>query len=190
MALADIMGISAYESKDPTYWLEKALSKTEEVTLSSIKENETLKNPYWQEIPWKDGEFVTGSGKFEFLTEFIKPIISGGYRLLTPHPTKGMHSQFYNLNDTLSYPVAFIPMELAEKLYVKEMDKINIETQFGSLIAFAKPSQTIHPETIAITEGSWISENGGVNLLTGDYLSDIGDGTSYNEVFCKVRKIF
>lgn len=190
-ALAKNMNIPAYESYEAKYWLNKALAASNQygINLDNIK-NEIVKNPLWDKPAWHDYVFLTSSGKFTFLDNFVAPTVKEDLRLLSSHQSGTMHSQFYNLlDDVLNIPQVYISPYLAEKLYLCDMEKVNIETKFGNLTALVKVTEDIHLECVVLSEGSWLSDGGGVNVLTGDYLSDIGDGTSYNEVFCKIRKV-
>ena len=190
-ALAKQMNMTAYESYQTEFWLNKALEAGEEygITLETLQK-EIVQNPLWEKTAWQDHVFSTSSGKFNFLNNFVMPRVTKGLRLLTSHQSGTMHSQFYNLLDNeLNHPQVFISPDLAEKLYLCDMEKAIIETEFGNLTAIVMVSEDIHPECIVLHEGSCIHDGGGVNLLTGDSLSDIGNGTSYNEVMCKMRKV-
>lgn len=183
-------------------WLEYILAPLEEtdgITLEKLSQG-ALHAPYIPTVAWAEKKFSTPSGKIELASEqalaeagdAVAAFVPAGRRqdarefpwyLVTPHPAKGLHSQFQDENGFTLY----IHPELAEKRGLRSGDWAVVETKAGQLKALVTVSEAIHPETVVVPEGA-TAEGFGVNQLIESELSDLGKSTSYYDIRCEIRK--
>lgn len=200
--LAKCLGLERYFPYAARKWLAYALEpfRGEGVTLERLEEG-PLWAPYIPEVAWRDGLFLTPSGRIELSSETAAresgfgvadyvPLQSDAerrefpYLLLTPHSGKALHSQFQGEEGFKAY----LHPETAAKHYLLPGEKVQVETSWGELVAVVQVSEGIHPETVVIPEGS--SERGkGVNALIPGRLSDLGETTAYYDVRCTLRSL-
>ncbi|ADY57585.1 Trimethylamine-N-oxide reductase (cytochrome c) [Syntrophobotulus glycolicus DSM 8271] len=213
--LAQQLGIGSYFEKSPREWLEYILEPLKEqgITLEKLKDG-AIKPSYIPNVAWEDKDFLTPSGKIELISfrEFIENIEhckieqyfslrnSGmildqeaglevreqeyPYILMTSHPETALHTQF----QTEEGFKAFIHPELAAGQNLSSGEKGIVRTDKGQLTAEVLVTDDIHPRVVLIPEGSTGEDGLGVNSLISGKLSQ-GDNTSYDEVFCQIRKL-
>ncbi|MHB1653222.1 MAG: molybdopterin-containing oxidoreductase family protein [Desulfitobacteriaceae bacterium] len=199
--LAQRLGLENSFSFTVREWLEYVLEplRDEGITLARLKQGPVWA-PYIPEVAWENREFLTPSGKIELssgaaqeeLGDAIANYIPSQntldareypFYLLTPHPLKGLHSQFQEEEGFRAY----IHPSLAEKHYLLPGNRVVVETTRGQLIATVLLSEDIHPAAVVIPEGT--TEDGlGVNQLIPGLISDCGENTAYYDVRCALRK--
>ena len=182
-------------------WLEYIIEplKPFGITLAELSQG-AVRAPYIPQVAWTERKFLTPSGKIELASakaraeagDAVAAFVPAGrsqnarefpWYLVTPHPAKGLHSQFQDSDGfTLS-----IHHELAGKRGLRPGDWALVETKAGQLKARVSVSETIQPETVVIPEGSTYG-GFGVNQLIMSELSDLGQNTSYYDVRCEIRK--
>lgn len=211
-ALARRMGLHEFGFLTAEQWLEKALEPASRlgVTLDRLKKG-PARNPAAPPVAWADRKFPTPSGKYELYSHRAEvmgleplPVYhppdyldeeGGGssypLHLLTPHHRDYTHSQFWNL----------VPEEELERLPGVEMhprtafaaglaegDVVYVETVRGRLRGILKTAGDIRPGVVRLYQGRWCSLQGGVNLLTPDTVSDLGEGSCYYDCRCRVYR--
>jgi len=207
-ALARRMDLTAFGFRTSREWLELALSRAAEagIDLDRLKEG-PVRNPAAPRVAWADRKFDTPSGKYELYSEravemgleplptYIPPVAgeSKDYplHLLTPHSGRSIHSQFWNLlspENLGSLPAVEMHLETASSQGINAGDEVWVESPRGRIRCLVKPAGDIRPGVVRIYQGRWISQNGGVNLLTPDYVSDSGSGSCYYDCRCRVYR--
>ena len=184
--------------------IEKANFKT---SVNELKEKPYLHSSY-QEIVFNDMKFNTPSGKIEFFSKKAKdslpvycepcenkystPDLYQKYplTLISIHARNKMNSQFSDMAIYREEPFIQINSEDAKKRRIAEEDKVKVFNNRGNIILKAKISSKI-PEGIVLLNFGWwnIVHNVNVNMLTGEYESDIGNGTAFHNCLVEVKKI-
>lgn len=151
------------------------------------------------QIAWRNKKFLTPSGKFEFyslgalnetgyaLATYIEPYtVEYSYRLLTPHYVKSLHSQgFKNNRET---PIIYISKKDFEKLKLNDGDIVRVYNKNGEVKYIAKESDNIIEGSVFTYEGRHLKD-GCANVLTEDFISDMGEQAAYYDTFCKIDKL-
>ena len=101
-----------------------------------------------------------------------------------------MNSQFSDMAIYREEPFIQINSEDAKKRRIAEEDKVKVFNNRGNIILKAKISSKI-PEGIVLLNFGWwnIVHHVNVNMLTGEYESDIGNGTAFHNCLVEVKKI-
>ena len=209
--LAGKMGLTKFGFRTSQEWLETALSRaaSEGIDLNRLKEG-PARNPAAPAIAWPDRKFATPSGKYELYSEqaaekgldplpvYVPPRSldrrdESEYplQLLTPHTGRTIHSQFWNLIPPESLgtlPEVEMHPESAAEAGVMEGNEVWVESPRGRIRGVIKFAEDIRAGVVRIYQGRWISQNGGVNFLTPDYVSDLGNGTCYYDCRCRVYR--
>lgn len=150
--------------------------------------------------PFKDGEFKTESGKYEFPR---KPDIKNekitlnrnfgqndgfNLRLLSVSPREWIGSEIpENEHESGVLSVQVHPKVLKEK-NIEEDEEIWLKSQQGKLLVKAKKNATLRTDYVLTNRGGWNKYNKCVNILTLDLISDYGNGAPYYETFVKLEK--
>lgn len=182
-------------------WLEYIIEplKPFGITLAELSQG-AVRAPYIPQVAWAERKFLTPSGKIELASakaraeagDAVAAFVPAGrsqdarefpWYLVTPHPAKGLHSQF---QDSDGFTLSIHP-ELAAKRGLRPGDWTLVETKVGQLKARVAVSEDIHPEAVVVPEGTTV-EGFGVNQLIASELSDLGQGTPYYDVRCEIRK--
>jgi len=141
-------------------------------------------------VPYEDKTFPTPSGKFEFMTEFDQKRIGNRtpgypYKLLTVAPHGYICSE-RTLAEHSPLPVVQInPVEAAKNGLSDDMT-VCVESTRGKIRATLRTSETIRKDCLVTERGGWIKANHGVNRLTVDRASTVGQGTPYYETSVRV----
>lgn len=205
--LAAVMGLGHFFDKSPRQWLEEALSPASEkygLCLDKLSQG-MVKTPLAQDVAWAERKFLTPSGKIELYSKqseeetgcgtacYFDPRESGPVQLtdyplnlLTPHPSRAMHSQFQPEEDNYSH--LEIHGDTALSYNLKNGDLVIVESLRGQLLCRVKINERVRHDTVLINEGKWIKAGGGVNFLTPAFLPDMGAGVPYYDCRCQLRK--
>ncbi|MCK5056921.1 MAG: molybdopterin-dependent oxidoreductase [Candidatus Aminicenantes bacterium] len=193
-------------------YLETKLKPFPELTLERLREG-PIPAPGTKEIAFADFKFPTPSGKIEIfskeaeerwgvdpLPDFSEPLESTGRKskeaakyplyFMTPNTKNRIHSQFNNLELIRQFspvPFVFITPEDAEKRGIKNHDEVRIFNDRGELILPAKIDFSMKSRCIAVTNGWWISEGGGVNFLSFGRETDMGHGSAFHDTLVEVE---
>ncbi|MTI83006.1 MAG: molybdopterin oxidoreductase [Firmicutes bacterium] len=209
-ALARRMGFLDFGFHSSQEWLERALSRAASngIDLERLKEG-PARNPAAPRIAWGDRKFPTPSGKYELYSEkavekgleplptYVPPQMLSRETenfplyLLTPHSGRTIHSQFWNLipDETLgSLPAVEMHPQTAAGTGVNAGDRVWVESSQGRLQGILYTVDDIRPGVVRIYQGRWASQNGGVNFLTPDAVSDLGSGSCYYDCRCRVYR--
>ncbi len=135
--------------------------------------------------PYLDKTFPTPSGKFEFMTDFddtgLKPrdpdypytlLTVAGHHHLCSELTMAEHSP---LPEVILHPAE------AEKSGFRDGDAVMVESPVGKIKALIRTDTSVRKDCLVTVRGGWIKAGHGINRLTTDMASTIGEGTPYYE---------
>lgn len=145
-------------------------------------------------VPWKNRIFATPSKKFQFINpaedglEFIS-FKDKNYplHLLTLHPKHSLHSQHFIDEDPSTLPKVYGNSKTFKEHKVSDGEEIRLLSKDGSIRVVASIDEGVRDDVLMVYEGWWL-KNQGVNHLTPDGVSDIGDQGIMNNCICKIRK--
>ncbi|AOY75219.1 molybdopterin-dependent oxidoreductase [Clostridium formicaceticum] len=148
-----------------------------------------------QDIPWQDKQFATTSGKFEFIStqeDLLQEnnIEDPRYPLqfLTLHPKASLHSQHFIDVERNRLPEAFVNENTLRKWNLEEGQEAMLVSPNGKLKIRLLLDEGIGENIVVSYEGWWL-KNQGVNHLTPEGISDIGNQAIYNNCRCKIIPI-
>lgn len=196
----------ARESLDTPFW------KEQEITLERLKNERyiSLKIP---ELPYAQGKRVTPSGKIELASESALklglspvpvhiPCVEGpesGNReypltLISPPHHGILNSTFGNLPSILEHsgkPYLEIHPEDAKTRFIEDGDLVVVYNSRGTCVMKANVVESVLAGVV-IAPGVWWLESYqkgyGINALTSDRLSDMGNGATFFSNLVEVRK--
>ncbi|MGX4200400.1 molybdopterin-dependent oxidoreductase [Bacillus sp. JK74] len=197
-----------YSTED---FLKMGLSSLEKegITLEQLKEKGHMPLPVKQ-VPWSDFQFLTPSGKFEFVSSLAEEKGYSGhpqlevpeesvyqdaglagkypYTLLSIHPQRSNHSQHVPFIEKLQQIQVDLSPDIAEELSLQDGDTAEVYNDRGRLRGRVKIMKQAHPKTVNIDEGIWAAFGGSVNMLTKDSNSDNGMGSTLFDCLVAVKK--
>lgn len=208
--LAQYMGLADFPDLSADHWLEKALAPLSPygIDLAGLKQG-PIRNPLAPEVPWQDGCFETPSGKFELysqlaladgvnpLPDFKEPMesplsdssLARDYplHLITAHHPEYLHSQFWNLSAKgMARQAVYLHPETGAAVGIIENQLVLVATKRGQITCTAIFTDKLRKDTVLMYQGSWATHGNGVNVLTPQYLPDMGLGTPYYDCMCSV----
>ncbi len=196
--LAERLGCEEFPRLTGGQWLELMLKPMLDrgLKLEELKEKGYTHNPISLDIPWQDRQFATGSGRFELvsagvLEKYLRHVRSGDrekYRLIFVHSRKSLHSQ-HMMDEAGKLPTVYFHQEDAELEGIKPGDTIRLFNAKGSIEAVSGISASGTRRVLYMEQGWWLKSGGGVNRLTSDGISDIGNQGIMNHCFCDIKKV-
>ncbi len=133
--------------------------------------------------PYLDKKFPTKSGGFEFMTEFNPAGLNPDdpaypYNLLTVAAHGHICSEL-TLAEHAPLPEATVHPSEAEKLGGADGDPVMMESRTGAVKCLLRTDIHMRKDCIVVERGGWIKAGHGLNRLTPDMVSTVGDGTPY-----------
>jgi anaerobic selenocysteine-containing dehydrogenase len=193
-------------------WLAHRLAAFPEISIERLREGPVIA-PGCQEVAWADQVFPTPSGRVELLSEEaerrwgVDPLpeyrapdeipgvgdkSSYPLAILTPNTKNRIHSQFGNL-PTIRELDPMIQVEMspvdAEVRGISDGDRVRVFNDRGSIELDARLDYSIRPGCVSIPNGWWISEGGGVNLLSAARETDMGHGAAFHDNAVEVEAV-
>jgi anaerobic selenocysteine-containing dehydrogenase len=186
-------------------WINLGIQSLKEYgfTLGELKKEGFLELPV-EKIPWKNRQFKTTSGKYEFTspkgkirltlpneTKWNNRELAEKYpfSLLTIHPLRSNHSQHYQLFDPIPKVKVEVSRDVAELRGLKDGDEVKVWNDRGQVTGSLQIMKLAHPLTINIDEGIWNQFGGSVNQLTSNRVSDNGLGSTLYDCLVNIEKI-
>ena len=187
----------------------KPLMEAFNLDLEMIRKQSPFMLPEFNGIPWSDGEFQTGNGKYNFysaaaeeetgngLPEYRPPVELSdnllkqkGYKywFATPHPRSSIHS-IHRLPEAGKKPVIYMHPKTAWQEKLSEKGQVKVITERGYIIGGLVFSERVSRDTVMLFEGWWHASGAAVNNLTPDRLTDFGDQAAYYDCLCRLEKI-
>ena len=141
--------------------------------------------------PWDEGRFATPSGRYEILSPraaaaglpalpVYQPAAAGSlaypYRLLTPHTSAGLNSQFYNLED-VPEALALVNPRLASEKGLDNGSQVRLYNEWGKIVIPVAINELVPPQTILCHQRP-LPGGQVLNSLTPPLATDMGSMTS------------
>ncbi len=141
---------------------------------NSTKEGEYLTSKSYEDRIYEE-EFLTDSGAFCLIDEFEEKDLEGGeFHLVTCKYKHSLNSQFKR------YDKAHLPPGIG----FSDGDRVKISSEYGSYEFEVKIDDRLRNDCVLIYSGVE-----GVNYLTPNKLSRVGDSAIYQEVMVNLEKI-
>ncbi|MBZ4687043.1 MAG: Trimethylamine-N-oxide reductase (cytochrome c) [Clostridiales bacterium] len=164
-------------------------------------------------VAWKDGKFLTPSGKYEFWSEEafkfghhplpvyveeMKATDNYPLRCISPHWKLNIHSQFQNLdwmeaiNDA---PSIEIHPRTAARYGIKNNDNVKMYNDLGYIILPAKITETVSEDIVVVYEAWYKNRNYNVNYTVKAIPADMGEkatgmpGISFHDNFVNITRV-
>lgn len=162
-------------------------------------------------VPWSNGSFKTPSGRFEIFSHRAEkmgapplPVYShpsestpekhdrcGEYpfSLLSPAHSDSIHSQFYSHVEPGDLPFVHLGAGKAKELGILDGSLVEVVSPRGKLAGRAQLHQDFRDDVVLIYCGGSPRDKRGVNVLTSDRISDLGNGATFYDCRCAVRAV-
>jgi GMP synthase-like glutamine amidotransferase len=136
-------------------------------------------------VPYVDGVFPTESGRFRFMTEFDPAVLQDEdpeypYKLLTIAPHGYICSE-RTLAEHDALPEVVLNTAEARKRGVADGGHVVVRSPHGRLMALLKVDEGVRSDVLITERGGWNKAGHGVNFLTKDIPSVVGQGTPFYE---------
>lgn len=133
--------------------------------------------------PYLDKVFPTPSGKFEFMTQFDWDLLKNDdenypYTLLTVAPFDYICSERTLADHPPLATVLLHPAE-AEKLGLADGKPVMVKSHVGTIKALLCTDASTRRDCLISERGGWIKADHGLNRLTAEMVSTVGNGTPY-----------
>ncbi|MHC1711320.1 MAG: molybdopterin-dependent oxidoreductase [Solidesulfovibrio sp.] len=141
-------------------------------------------------VPYAERTFSTPSGKFQFLTEFTPKGVAASdpafpYRLLTIAPHGYICSE-RTMAEHEPLPVVSLSAGEAAGLGLCDGMTVLVESPVGRTTATLRTDPGLRADVLVAERGGWSKAEHGLNLLTKDLASEVGQGTPYYETAVRV----
>ncbi len=174
-------------------WLERILRPLLDkgVSLADIEAG-PVRIPDAPYVPYEDKVFPTPSGRFRFMTEFVEEhpketedypyrlLSVGGPQFLCSERTLASHGEF---------PEIMLSLDEGKRRGITDGTIVEVVSPYGRLQAQCMLIQGQRPDVALMHRGGWIKAGHGVNLLTRDGASDVGEGTPYYDCTVVVKPV-
>ncbi len=136
-------------------------------------------------VPYADGRFSTPSGKFRFMTKFdanalLREDPEHPYRLLTIAPHKYICSE-RTMAEHEPLPTVFIHPDEAAACGLENGVPALLKNAEGVLKVLLRTDKRVRRDCVVAERGGWNKAGHGLNALTTDMASVVGNGTPYYE---------
>lgn len=151
-----------------------------------------IRVPSAPKTPYGDRKFKTPSGKFEFLNKFlIDDGVTGDYplRLLSIMPKNWIGSEIPENKYGSGILEVQVHPDILKTENINDGDEALLESPVGSLVVKIKEDSHVRKDCVVTYRGGWLKYNKCVNVLTVDMISELGNGTPYNETLVKIKKL-
>jgi anaerobic selenocysteine-containing dehydrogenase len=143
--------------------------------------------------PYLDKVFPTPSGKFEFMTKFDGDLLKKDdetypYTLLSVAPFDYLCSE-RTLADHAPLPEVRLHPAEAEKLGLADGRPVIVKSPIGRVKALLRTDASTRRDCLVTERGGWIKAGHGLNRLTAEMVSTVGNGTPYYDTrvtLCRV----
>lgn len=143
-------------------------------------------------VPYSDMKFETSSGKYHFMTEFEPQTIERGhpdypYTLLTVAARDFICSERTLKSHKPLPEVKLNPGEAAKK-GLEDGTTVYVKSPVARIKALLKIDAAVRKDCVVAERGGWLKGGHGLNRLTSDMSSTVGNGTPYYETLVNISK--
>ncbi|QGY40559.1 molybdopterin-dependent oxidoreductase [Pseudodesulfovibrio cashew] len=135
-------------------------------------------------VPYEDKTFPTESGRFRFMTEFDPEHTAGDnaypYKLLTIAPHGTICSE-RTVAEHEPLPVVTLNAQEAERGGMRDGMIVLVKSPVGEVRARLRADADMRRDVLVAERGGWTKAGHGLNLLTLDMASKVGNGTPFYE---------
>ena len=143
--------------------------------------------------PYLDKVFPTPSGKFEFMTQFDGDALNNAdedypYTLLSVASFDFICSE-RTLADHPPLPTVRLHPAEAGKLGLADGQPVMVKSRIGRLKALLCTDASTRRDCLITERGGWIKAGHGLNRLTAEMVSTVGNGTPYYDTRVTLSKV-
>lgn len=191
--LAQRLGFEDKMEGTPKEWLSKLAKPLidQGISLEELQKS-PIRVPSAQKTPYKNKKFKTPSGKFEFIKKFgYKDNFNKEFplRLLSIMPKRWILSGIPETEHKTGILEVQVHPDVLKEMNINDGDKALLESSVGNLIAKVIENEEVRKDYVLTQNGGWLKYNKCVNVLTKDMISELGNGTPYNETFVRLKKL-
>ncbi len=140
-------------------------------------------------VPYADRVFPTSSGKFRLLPDLDPSLLESDdsdypYTLLTAAPHDYLCSE-RTLSDHPDLPLVRLHPGEAARCGVKDGETVTVRSRVGEITARLRTDASLRRDVLQAERGGWLQAGHGLNRLTRDIASHVGEGTPYYETRVK-----
>ncbi len=182
--LAARLGFGAEMAGSPRQWLERIFAPLERagVTVGQVLER-PVRCPVAPMVPFADGRFPTGSGRFEFITrlDHERRTVEGfPLTLVTNYSKKWLLSQLLEVDHPKTAWVR-VGTDTARASGLQNGQHAIIKSPVGQLEVEVIVDPRVGADMVVMPVGTWMKRGGGANVLTEDIMSNFGEMAAYGE---------
>lgn len=191
--LARRLGFEDKMAGTPKEWLSKLAEPliNQGFSLEELQKA-PIRAPSAPKTPYEDKKFKTPSCKFEFIKEFGHednfnrefPL-----RLISVMPKRWILSGIPEDEHKKGILELQVHPDILKEIKINDGDEALLESSAGSLIVKVIGNEEVRKDYVLTQNGGWLKYNKCVNVLTKDMISELGNGTPYNETFVRLKKI-
>lgn len=179
--------------RDPRSYLERALRPLLEKIQCNLEDIKGKRMKLeGNDVPWQDKKFATASGKFEIVNPSMEVIQldekkeAYPLQLLTLHPKSSLHSQHFVAIEEGELPEIFCNGKTMGDWNLREDQKVSLVSPSGKIDVKVKLDEGVGEGLLVAYEGWWL-KNQGLNNLTPQGISDLGNQAIYNNCYCRIE---
>lgn len=191
--LAIRLGFEEEMAGTPKEWLLKLALPLIKQGISLEKlQNMPVRVPSAPKTPYMDRKFKTPSGKFEFIQEFEYNECNNDkfpLRLLSIMPKRWILSDIPRNEQKHGVLEVQVHPDILKEKKIDDGEEALLESSVGSLIVKLIENKELRKDYVLTKTGGWLKYNKCVNVLTEDMISELGNGTPYNETFVRLEKL-
>lgn len=199
------LGFGEEMAGTPSKWLQRMASPILDkgVTFEELQSGPVEMVPVGR-IPYADKRFETGSGLFEFITDFkddnlVGEGINNGefgieneeftLYLLSTSPDKWVGSVLPESEIKNGYLEVQVHPSTLKRYDIVDDEVALLESLFGKLEVHVHESEDVRSDFILAYKGGLMRYNKNINVLTEDIISEEGKGTPYYETRVRLRNL-
>jgi len=142
-------------------------------------------------VPYSERTFATPSGKFRLLTSMDPASLADDdpmypYNLLTVAPHGAICSE-RTMAEHASLPEVILNAGEARARGLTPGEPVLVKSPVGKAMAVLRVEEELRPDVVVAERGGWIKAGHGLNQLTRDLASKVGQGTPYYETRVSVE---
>ncbi len=190
--LADRLGIGAEMAGTPREWLVRLMAPMERAGISVERLMQgPVRCPVAPRMPYADGVFKTGSGRFEFITEIdleLRTVPGFPLTFVTNFSKRWLLSQMTESEHPKVASIRIGPQG-ADDAGIRNGEIARLSSPVGALEVEVLVDDRVGPGMVIMPVGTWIKRGGGANVLTEDVVSNFGQMAAYGESRVRLDKL-